>query len=309
MSSPLSVAVSPAIQKIALSPGETYEGEFSVSSLSSGENLSFSVNIAPLNFKDENYNLDFSVPGTFNQIIDWTSFLPDEDMDSSSVALLSDPDQSRYSALSLPLDNLAARRVRYRITVPEDAPGGGQYLAFLVRGVSADGNDSSDSSLSVKNKSQVAVLLYASVSGETRETGTVLENRVPHFFFNTELKTSSRLENTGNVHLPATDTLRVASLFTNEEVYSSEETPLENTIIPQTSLYSEQTWQDTPVLGLFRVVQDISFAGTTDTCESLVLVAPLWFLGLTLAFVLAILYALFERFSLYKRAKSSLKNL
>ena len=301
MSTPLSVAVSPAIEKISLTPGETYEGEFFVSSLNSGENLAFSVDIAPLNFQNETYDLEFSAPGTFNQIVDWTSLEPGPDMTVTENPLPSNPDLSHYDSLVLNLDGLAARPVRYKITVPEDAPAGGQYLAFLIQGKTVDPDQSSDSSISVKNNSQVAVLLYATVAGETHETGSILENKVQGFSLGSPVKASSRLENTGNTHLIANYTLRVFSLLDQAEVYSNEETPVENTIIPKTSLYSEQTWNDTPVLGLFRVSQEISFAGETETSESLVVVAPIWFLVLILAFLAAVVYSLVERISLRKQ--------
>lgn len=306
MSNPLSIAVSPAIDKISLSPGEVYEGEFFVSSLDSGDDLIFSISIAPLNFKNEFYDLDFSNPGSLNQIIDWTSFEPEADMGRTEVNLFSDSSAKRYNSLSVQLNHLGARPIHYRITVPEDAPAGGQYLAFLVRGQSLDVDSNSDASeIAVKNNSQVAVLLYATVSGETRETGSILENKIQRFSLGSPVKASSLLENTGNVHLPATYVLHVVSFFSNEEVYTTEESPTENAVVPNTSLYSEQTWGDTPVLGLYRVSQEISFAGETNTSESLVIVSPLWFLLFVLAFILAVIYSLFERIFLRRRPKKS----
>ncbi|MBQ6130553.1 hypothetical protein IJI72_02615 [Candidatus Saccharibacteria bacterium] len=297
MSASFSIAVSPAIDKIALSPGETYEGDFFVSSLDSGDDLAFSIRFAPLNFKDETYDLDFSTPGRYNQILDWLSLVPDADMTATEVNRRSESDPVRYDSLALNFSGLNARQIHYSITVPEDAPAGGQYFAFLVQGKTADPAQSSDSGIAVKNNSQVAVLVYATVAGTTQETGTVLENRVQRFSLGSPVKVSSRLENTGNVHLPAIYILRVNSLFSGEELYSSEESPLENAVVPDTSLYSEQIWQETPALGLFRVSQEISFAGTTDTRESVVLVAPVWFLVLALAFLLAVCYSFFDHFS------------
>ena len=275
------IAVSTGLISANLKPGETFEGEFFViNPESDGSESTYSVEVGSLTYEDEFYNASFDDPTDYNQIMDWTE-------------------------IENPKGTLASgekRAVKFKIAVPEDAPAGGQYMSLLV----SEGEKSEETSpenLAVRSRSRIAVLFYATVEGETREEGAVLENNVSAFYFNQPIKTSSLVENTGNVHLPAVYTLRVFPLFGNEEIYSNDEAPVKSSVIPGTIFYSEKTWEETPRLGLFRVQQDIDFGDHIDRRESLAFVAPTWFLILLAIFLASIIYAIIER--LRKRKKSS----
>ena len=269
--SSLSLALSPGAEEIFLTPGETFEGEFTVlNPFAENEPAEVRVSVAPLSFENDTYEVYFDYPMSYNQITKW--------LEVEDAAFILSPREEH--------------QVHYKITVPEDAPAGGQYAAFLVRALPEKGEDSS--SVAISNTSQIAMLLYSTVAGETCQEGQVLENNVPSFFFSSPIKVSYLLENTGNVHLPATATFRVFSLMRNDEVYSNEDSPTVNQIIPGTTLYSERTWDETPQLGIFRVEQEIDFAGVLNREESLVVVAPLWFVILFAAFVVAFFYSLLD---------------
>jgi len=138
------------------------------------------------------------------------------------------------------------------------------------------------------------MLLYSTVAGENHPSGEILENNVPAFFLDQPLKVSSLVKNTGNVHLEASYILRVFPLLSDEELYSNEDAPAHNTIIPGTSLYSEKDWGACPTLGVFRVVQELSYAGETSSKESYVVVCPTWFFFLVIFFIIVIIYAFFD---------------
>ena len=278
------LAVSPGLVSLdALNPGETYSGEFYVLNPSSeSATVDYKITVAPLTYETWNYEPSFSDPDDFNQIVDWIS------LETASGSLA--PQEKTL--------------IKFNIAVPNDAPAGGQYAAFLVS--LENPLEEGTASVSVSNKTQVAVLLYTSVAGETREEGYVLENNVPGFYFNQPIKTTSLVENSGNVHLLATYTLRVLPLFGSDELYTNEETPGRSTILPDTVFYSERTWKDTPLLGVFRVQQDIDFGDRIDRSESLVLVAPTWFVVLALAFLASLVLAAIER--IHKLRKKTKEN-
>ncbi|MBR2695663.1 hypothetical protein IKE86_02015 [Candidatus Saccharibacteria bacterium] len=269
-SSPL--AVSPGIIEISLTPGQVYEGTFSVLNPASEDALShYVISAAPLSFYDDSYSPTFDDPSDYNQIVDWAE-------------------------IEEPKGELAPqekRTIKYKITVPEDAPAGGQYMSFLVATDDQTAGDQKDS-VAVSAKSQIAILLYSTVEGATRIEGTVIENNVGAFYFNQPIKTSSLIINSGNVHTKAKYTLRVYPLFSNEEIYSNEDNPVVNTVIPDTTLYNEKVWEDTPLLGLFRVQQEIDFGDKYNVKESLALVAPSWFIILVLVFLTTIIYWLID---------------
>lgn len=278
-SSPL--AVSPGLIEIALTPGEVYEGDFFVLNPVTDNVVSrYSITAAPLNFFDESYTPTFTDPSDYNQIVDWVE-------------------------IAEPKGELAPqekRAIHYKITVPEDAPAGGQYMSFLVA-ADDDAISEQQESAAVTAKSRIAILLYSTVAGETREEGTVIENNVGAFFFDQPIKTSSLVINSGNVHIPAKYTLRVYPLFSNEEIYTNEESPKISSVIPDTTLYNEKTWEDTPLLGIFRVEQEIDFGDKYNVRSNLVLVAPTWFIIVCLLFLAALIYAVIERTKKRKEEK------
>lgn len=280
-SSPL--AVSPGLIEVALTPGEVYEGDFFVlNPVTTDIASNYVISVAPLNFFDESYTPAFTDPSDYNQIVDWIE-------------------------VEAPKGELAPqekRAVHYKITVPADAPAGGQYASFLV---AADDTHSSEqgNGIAVSAQSQIAILLYSTVAGETREEGTVIENNVPAFFFNQPIKTSSLVINSGNVHIPAKYTLRIYPLFSDEEIYTNEESPKISSVIPDTTLYNEKVWEDTPLLGLFRIEQEIDFADKYNIKSTVALVAPTWFITLVLLFLAAVIYAFIDRINRRKQANQA----
>ena len=280
-SSPL--AVSTGLIEVALTPGEVYEGDFLVLNPATENIISrYSITAAPLNFFDESYTPAFTDPSDYNQIVDWVE--------------IAEPKGE--------LNPQEKHTIHYKITVPEDAPAGGQYMSFLVAATD-DATSNQQESAAVTAKSRIAILLYSTVAGETREEGTVIENNVGAFFFDQPIKTSSLVINSGNVHIPAKYTLRIYPLFSNEEIYTNEESPKISSVIPDTTLYNEKTWEDTPLLGLFRVEQEIDFGDKYNVKSNLVLVAPTWFVIVCLLFLTALIYAIIDRVKKRKEEKKA----
>lgn len=280
-SSPL--AVSPGLIEVSLlTPGQVYEGEFTVLNPTlDGATSRYSITVSPLTFDDEYYSPAFDDASDFNQIVDWVEIAePNGEL----------APQERHT-------------VKYKITVPEDAPAGGQYMSFLVSAEDSAASGQSEG-IAVAARSRIAILLYSTVAGETREEGNVIENNVPGIVFDQPIKTSSLIINSGNVHIKAKYTLRIYPLFGGEEVYTNEESPVVSTVIPDTTLYNEKVWEDTPALGLYRVEQEIDFGDRIDRQETVTLVAPLWFIILAFLFIASVMYGLIERISKRKEAKS-----
>ena len=276
------LAVSPGLIEVSLlTPGQVYEGEFTVLNPTTEDVSSrYSITVGPLTFDDEYYSPAFEDASDYNQIVDWIEIANP----SGELAL-----QER-------------RTVHYKITVPEDAPAGGQYASFLVASEDSAGTQQQEG-VAVAARSRIAILLYSTVAGETREEGHVIENNVPGIVFDQPIKTSSLIINSGNVHIKAKYTLRIYPLFSDEEIYTNEESPVISTVIPDTTLYNEKTWEDTPLLGLYRVVQEIDFDDRIDHKETVTLVAPLWFVILAFLFIASVMYGIIERVSKRKEAK------
>lgn len=276
------LAVSPGLIEVGLlNPGQVYEGEFTVLNPTTEQSISrYSVTVGPLTFDDEYYSPAFSDASDFNQIVDWI------EIENPSGELAP---QERHT-------------IKYKIAVPDTAPAGGQYASFLVTSENSANADQQDG-VAVTAKSRIAILFYSTVAGETREEGHVIENNVPSIVFDQPIKTSSLIINSGNVHTKAKYTLRVYPLFSDEEIYTNEESPVVSTIVPDTTYYNEKVWEDTPFLGLYKVVQEIDFSDRIDRKETVTFVAPLWFVILAFLFLASIIYGIIERIDKRKKAK------
>ena len=211
------IGISPGYQKLQLTPGETYEGTISVLNPSTDPDslVGYFVSVTPFSVSGEKYQTDFISFSDANQIVNWITI--DEPSGSVQPGELVE--------------------VKYRITVPDNALGGGQYCALVAR---ISDSDFESSGYSISSRSQVASLLYATVSGELNYDGTVLENNVPAFVLSSPISTTSRLRNTGNSYADATYVLRISNPLTEEELYSTAASPKVNTIIPGADLLTNE---------------------------------------------------------------------
>ena len=57
----------------------------------------------------------------------------------------------------------------------------------------------------------------------------------------------------------------------------------------------DATWNEAPLVGVFKAVQTIKFAGETSKVEKIVIVCPLWLLFVIVAAVIFILIWIFAR--------------
>ena len=275
-----SLTVSPPTQKLILSPGESYDGSIKISnSNSSTRDLKYSAFVGSFsetggeNSKDDYGTVDHISTSDYNQIMDWITL----EKDSGTVA----PNAVDF--------------LNYTINVPENVPAGGQYATIIIRDDTDESVASTEDTVAIQSSFQFASIIYAEVSGETKQTGKVLENNVPAISFSAPLTVSSMVENTGNVHTDAKYTLQIWPLFSNEEVYSNEEEPMTSLILPETKRYKTQTWEDAPMIGIFKVKQTVEIYDGVSVVERIVVICPLW-LMLTIIFVVvaAIILIIFK---------------
>lgn len=254
---PSAITVSPTREKLALNPGEGYDGTFEVfnSGTSSAE---FQVYVSPYQISDIDYeNPDFETDAPRTQLSRW-------------VTLQSD-------TVSLEANELAT--IPYRIDVPMDVPAGGQYAAMFVETRVADEADSS-----VVTKSRAGMLLYVTVNGDTREAGSITEQRVPFWQPAAPLVGTTIVENTGNTDFFVGSQFRVSTIFGSEVFEFSRQSP----VLPDTSRRIILEWPDsTP--GIYQVTTTTSILGDDTVSTSWVFVVPLSLLiGVILGLVVVI---------------------
>ena len=263
----IAITVSPMHQNKVLVPGHVESGNFTVSNPSDNdEDLNYELFIRPF-FYDDKGEVSYHERENYTKIADWIKI----DQMAGAIA----PGEKK--------------KIEFNIEVPENAPAGGQYASIVVRGIPKD------EGRMINNIFEVSHLIYAEVAGETNHGGRILEASVPGYMFSGNITGNALIENTGNVHAYAKQTLKVFPLFGDEEYYSNEEEPKEAFLMPEAKQYSSVSWDETPSMGIFRVEYNVEFEGVNTKVEKVVIICPIWLLVIILLFIATLIYRIATR--------------
>ncbi len=259
--------VTPMNQQIELSAGEIYNGKIIVANPAMAtSDFHFSVTASSYSVVGEDYDVDFLSKTKYSMITDWITIKnPHGVLKPNEVT-----------------------EVEFTITVPEDAPSGGQYAVIKV---SSDDNTAAQQEVTIGNIFEMASIVYAKISGETIEKGEILENNVPGFVTKTPIIVNALVSNDGNVHEPAYVSVSVKSVFSDEMIYPKEkdEGVLRETIMPETKRLLTREIDNISQLGIFEITQTVDYLGETSTTKKTVVVCPIWFMILVSVTVMAII--------------------
>lgn len=260
---PNGISVSPSSERIVLSPGDNYSGTVTVRNPSTtGEGFSYEAHVDSF-FVDDDYTVALGTENDYTKMKDWIT------LHNASGML-----QAGESA-----------EIEYTVLVPDSAPAGGQYAAIVVATTPSEGSEGSV----IHEVWQIASTIYASVAGASTLSGTISDNNIPSFVLNPPIEASFTVENTGNVHTDVTSYLQVFPLFSDEEVYTTEEDPEVLNVMPGTTRAVINSWDDAPQVGIFRVVQTVKAFGGESVVEKMVIVCPIWLLFLIFFIIAAII--------------------
>ncbi|MBQ1387452.1 hypothetical protein IIY68_01525 [Candidatus Saccharibacteria bacterium] len=274
-------SVTPMNRMIELVPGETYVFSITVSNpVNSAENFDYKAYAAPYSVVTEEYDADVMTKTDHTRMADWIT-------------------------IAKPTGTLApneTKDIEFTITVPENAPGGGQYAAIIV---GADDKDEVNGNTAVTNVLEIASILYAKVDGEIIHKGEVLENNVPGFVVEPRINISSLIVNEGNMHEIAEITIKVTNIFTGETIASAE---LDNgayaeLIMPDSKRFLNKEVDELPMIGIINVQQNIYYNGETSTVEKNVIVCPIWFLVLVVLTLTAIIWKIVKTICKHQKKK------
>lgn len=263
------IQVSPAKIELDLKPGESVSKTFRVQNTGS-KDFDFELGTGTYNVKGEKYEQDLKTVTDYNMIKDWITFSQDKGHIAAG----------------------GTEEVTATVKVPKDVPAGGQYAMIVAKMI-----EPQDESVSgIVAEKHIGLLVYAkNVDGNTRMTGSIVDAKVPSFMFTPPIRTTSVVENTGNVHADATYIMQVYPLFGDEEVYSNEEHPEVRTILPDTRRLNTLTWDGAPQLGIFRVKQTVKFLDDVKELEKLVFICPIWFLLIVLVLIFLAVFWIVSR--------------
>ena len=275
----------PMSQRFSLKPGETYEGSITVvNPVDATEDFAYKASIVPYGVSGEDYQADLITDSNHTMIAKWIKI----EEPTGKVK----PNESK--------------KVNFKITVPKDAPAGGQYAAITVTSNNdANGGDG----VTVQNVFEMASIIYGTVAGETRHEGEVEENTIPGFVVNTPVKLTAKITNSGNVHADATFIISVSDFFTGRVILPTEENDGEynEIIMPDTTRVAEREVNDLPALGVVKINQTIYYNGKVSTVEKNVIICPIWFMLLVFATIGAIIWTIIHLIRKHRKNKNRIE--
>lgn len=259
----------PMSKEVGLQPGQVYRDSILISNPAEAtEDLHYQINVSPYSVVDQDYTVDFAATSNWSQIVKWIEV-------EEPTGTISPNGQ---------------KEVFYTITVPEDAPSGGQYAMLEVHST----KDSDESAgVAVNNILGLASIIYARVAGETRHEGEILSNSIPGFVTNGQPVVSATLTNTGNVHETARIAFTIKNAITGEILFpvDDEDNVFSEVVMPESTRFATRNLSSLPALGIFEVTQDIAYLGNTENAlnTKTMIMCPLWFLALAILTVGALI--------------------
>ena len=155
----------------------------------------------------------------------------------------------------------------------------------------------------------IASLVFVEVSGDITVKGEITDNEIPSFYSKPPIRASFMVKNEGNTHALVSYYLQVFPLFSGEEIYTTEEDPGKNYVLPGSSRMITQTWENTPSIGIFKVRQTVyydSTDGKPSVTEKMVIICPVWLIFLIIFGIVAIIVWII--FRIRSRKKSARKH-
>ena len=236
-----SITMTPSSTEIHAPPGGTTSGSLNVINPgSSGYGMSLAV--APYRVIGDSYDPQFTeLPGT--------------------------TDASQWLHLEGPLtQNLAAHTlasVDYTLSVPAGTAPGGYYAVIFAE-------TDPPAATGVVAHNRVGDILYITVDGPVKQSGTLSAPRLPRIVFRSSLPISVLVSNTGGLHFVTMADIQANSLSGGPPFHAS----LQRYVLPQTTRLVSTTWQRLPLFGLYKVYRSAVVAGqpqTAPTAEVLII--------------------------------------
>jgi hypothetical protein len=274
--SSVKVSIAPPLKEISIDQDGVFDsdknGQFEFKLANEGqETLTFTVVAKPYSVLDASYNsVSYDKETKYTQLARWISF-----------------DQTEYQ-----LKPKEVVKIPFKVTVPDDAPSGGQYAMISV---STKADQSTAGDQTVQAIHELGMLVFGRVSGETREEAQVQSMAIKTFQppkydddgqNEQAVSAQAKVKNSGNTDFAVKSHLVVEPVLGGGTVTTTEES---FTVLPDTEREFTVRWADSPALGLFKVTQQVSVLGKDYQATQVVLVIPTaLIIGLTVAVVLVV---------------------
>ena len=228
--------ISPVSNKVVLKEGEDADYNFTVSNIGS-EEFNYHVYAAPYSVNDEDYNINFNKDTDRTQISRWIKFY--------------DSEGKLTDKANFKIGKGEKQTIRYKISVPDSIPAGGQYATIFAESDETEGDVSGSG---IKTVSRVGLIIYGHTEGETDDAAVITDFNVPAFMTSGNINGTARVENNGNTDFEAAYEFKVQSIF-GKDLYEKNGS---YNILPDTARRMKTEWENTPMMGFYRVHYKVS---------------------------------------------------
>ena len=252
------IQISPVENRVTLNANETNEYTFNVDNTGS-EGYSFKVYANPYSVLNEQYSPSFSNQNAHTQVSRWITFKNDAGEYNT---------EATYS-----VEAGQRKEVTYKITVPSDIPGGGQYAIVFVEAIPKD-----DNSGGIRTVSRLGLRVFGRTNGETKESAEILNHNMDSFYMSGKIKTNGTVKNSGNADFNAIFKFKVEKIF-GGVVYEDSKG---YDVLPDTTRNIELTWEETPVFGIYRITSTLNALDQSRSTTKIVLIIPVFMIVILL---------------------------
>lgn len=260
-----SILLSPTSKRYELASGATKRDTFKI--FNDGQvAFNFVVYARPYSVSDESYAPNFVSDSQNADAYKWVQF------DTSSYYLK--PGQS--------VD------VQYTLRVPVGATPGGHYGVLFAETQPVQSVEGT----AIIRKKRVGAILYATVDGDVKTSGTLKTTDIAPFQFRAPLTIRQRVANNGNTDFEVTSTVQVSDIFGGLKYKSTKKL----SVLPSTTRQIVSDWQNPAWIGLYKVDTKAAFLDTNSAATHYVLLVPIWvYITLVILIGARVLYAVAHR--------------
>lgn len=258
------ITLSPASTELSIAPGQSATKSFDIINAGS-DSFNFNTSVAPYSVKGETYDPRFTqLPNTTN-VTSWV----------------------HISKASGVVQSNKLTTIEYTVSVPKNTAPGGYYAVLFAQ------TSPTTSSNGVIAHNRVGNILYITVQGTVRKSGSVVADSLSHFVVSDTLKIGMKVSNTGGVHFLTHTTVTVTGI-TGKKVFSASQ---DHYVLPQTQRDIVVSWSPSSLMNIYTVHRTATVAGVEKTLPQqwVVSVQPRALLFVVLIVVLIIAFVLLRR--------------
>ena len=273
--------ITPVTKRVALNANETHDSTINVTNIGA-ENISVRVYARPFSTRSDSEMQDYETDTKYTQISRWIAIKSENGTYETETIYTLSPNETKA--------------IEYRINVPDDIPGGGQYAVLFVEAM-----PNGDVKDNIQTISRVGMTIYATMPGEPKRSVHIGNTSAEALVLNGGVSTQTRISNDGNIDFQASIQFNVYSIF-GKQLYSNN---VISAILPESSKTIYAGWEETPKFGVYRIEYSISALDIYTTGSRYVLVMTSTTLILAIALIIA---AILSIIYLIKRRSNKEKN-